>query len=147
MSDEFMRYNADGTVAVALVSKTVVLRRPTMGEFIELRELLERFEDESAPLTREVNDLIVEGRALNTVEERLSDKANEIADQIRIKSREVRAMGEKTRVEFLSATIEKLDKKREGTPDVNDFPSDIFGDWVSDLIEHWRSRPTVPGAN
>jgi hypothetical protein len=144
MGVEFLKFNPDGTVAVVLISKTVTLRRPTMGEFIELRERLEAFEDESAPLAREVNALIVEGRTLNTVEERTSDRANEVADLIRKKSREVRAMGEKTRVEFLTATLQTLDKKKED-PNPDDFPAEVFGDWVADLIEHWRSRPTVPG--
>jgi hypothetical protein len=144
MGAEFLKLNPDGTVAVMLVSKTVTLRRPKAGEFIELRELLESFEDDSAPLTREVNALILQGREMNTVEARLSDEANAVADEIRLKSRAVRAMAEKTRVEFLTATLRTLDKKKED-PDVDDYPAEIYGDWIGDLIEHWRSRPTVPG--
>jgi hypothetical protein len=146
MANDFTKLNDDGTVIVSLIGKKVELRRPTLDEFIELRELLEGFEDESAPLTYEVNALILQGRDLNTVEERLSPKANEIADEIRLKSREVRSMAEKTRVEFLTAVLRTLDKKK-GEPDRADFPSEVFGDWVGDLIEHWRSRPTVPGAS
>jgi hypothetical protein len=146
MGTEFLKFNPDGTVAVSLVSKTVTLRRPKAKEFIELREMLEAFEDDSDPITREINVLIMQGREMNTVEKRLSDEANAIADKIREKSREVRNMGERTRVEFLTATLRTLDKKSE-EPEVDDYPSEIYGDWISDLIEHWRSRPTDPGAS
>lgn len=142
MGVEFLKFNEDGTVEVSLIGKTVTLRRPSMGEYVELRELLEVFEDKSAPLAREVNSLIAKGRTLDTVEKRFSDEANQIADEIREKSRAVRAMGEQTRVEFLSSVLRTLDKKKD-EPNEESFPAEIFGDWISDLVEHWRTRPTA----
>lgn len=140
---ELFTYNDDGTIDVALVSKVVKLRRPTVGEFKKLRLDLEEAEDEAADMAVELTRLVDRASKLGA-EERLSDDAVKLGHEIRTLSREVRDRGEQIRIDFLTAILALLDKKQAPVSE-EDFPTEVTGAWIPKLVDHWRARPTVPG--
>lgn len=139
-----LKLNADGTAEVSMINTKIRLRRPTLGEYIELRETLEADEERAAEVQERVTLAVLAGRAF-TGEARLTPEAGAAAKEIRAATREARDEAERLRLDFFRAVIAKLDVKK-GTLDEDNIPPEVFGDeWVGDLIEHWRSRPTVPG--
>lgn len=140
---EFIRPKEDGTVEVVLISKVVTLRRPKFGEYRALREKLEDSEDEAVNLGTELGRLLDRANNLDA-EARLGEEAEILGNEIRKKNREVRDASERIRVEFLTSVLETLDKKSDPV-DVDDFPTEVAGNWINPLIAHWRNRPLVSG--
>jgi hypothetical protein len=142
---DLLTFNADGTVDVALVSKNVKLRRPTVGEFKKLRLDLEAKEDEAGDLAIELTRLVDKGTKIGG-DERLGDEAVALSHEIRNLTRVVRDRGESIRIEFLVEILTLLDSKQAPVSE-EDFPTEVVGNWIPTLVDHWRARPTVPGDN
>lgn len=142
---EPIQYHDDGTATVLLYEGEVVLRRPRLGEFMKLREDLERRQEIAVPIAARLNEQAEHVRSLGA-EERITDEAMQTVTDLRALTQAARDLGESTRLEWLLAVVQTL-----GPPETiittDDFLPDVLeGTWPSDLIDHWKARPTRPGA-
>jgi hypothetical protein len=142
---EPIQYHDDGTATVILYEGEVVLRRPRLGEFIKLREDLERRQEIAVPIATRLNERAEFVRSLSG-EDRVSEETMATITDLRALTQEARDLGESTRLEWLLAVVQTL-----GPPETiittDDFLPDVLeGTWPSDLIDHWKARPTRPGA-
>ena len=137
-------FKDDGTVEVKLASKTVTLRRPTMGEYRKLREAMETAQDDVARRANALQDEVQEVNKLGADVDPTEVEAR--LQAMRIHTREVRDAGEATRIEWLTMILATLDRKGE-EPNPDDYPPEVLDRvWIAPLIDHWRARPTDPGA-
>ncbi len=148
MSDktDLFTLNADGTTTVHLMSKNVTLKRPTLGQFRALREKLEAAQDRATPQATELQN-----EAIDIQSEAAGASTEELAERLaamRVKTRAVRQDAETMREMFFVEAIAMLNVKTDEVIDPDDFPPQVLADqWIAELIDHWRSRPTVPSAS
>jgi hypothetical protein len=137
--------NDDGTATISLVSRKVRLRRPTLGEYRSLREQLETMQDDAVDASETLANMVVEQQQIPQ-SDRLSESAQQMSRRVREQTRTVRKLGEQSREHWLGNVLATLGDVGDITAD--EYPSDVAGDqWIGQLIEHWRTRPTHPGDN
>lgn len=142
-------FNDDGTVSVALIGRDVMLRRPKLGEYRMLREVLETAQGAASP---RANELAMAAQRLATAsaEERADGSLLGELERVREETGIVRNLGEDIRIMWLTLVLRTLDSNQQ-EPREDEFPPSILeGDWMAKLIKHWVSgnseaRPTVPG--
>lgn len=139
------KLNDDGTVEVQLASKRVTLRRPTMGEYRKLREAMETAQDDVAARANALNTEVLEVNQLGA--DVTPEEVEARLQAMRVHTREVRDAGEATRIDWFGMILATLNKKPDDDVSVDDYPPEVLDKgWIAPLIDHWRSRPTDPGA-
>lgn len=137
-------FHPDGTATVRLYEGEVILRRPRLGEFVKLREDLESRQEEAVPIATRLNANAEAVRNLGA-DARVTDEAMELVVSLRQDTRDARDLGERTRLEWLLLVVQTLGP-HETIVTQDDFLPDVLeGTWPSDLVDHWKSRPTPPG--
>lgn len=144
--EEPFDFRDDGTIVVRLYEGEVSLRRPRMGEFVKLREDLENRQDEAAPVAERLNRNSVAVQNLGA-EERSTEEAMAMVLNLRQDTREARELGERTRVEWLLLVIQTLGPHEVIVNEDDLLPDVLQGTWPAEMIDHWKSRPTDPGAS
>lgn len=142
---EPLTYHDDGTVTVRLYQGEVVLRRPRLGEFVKLREDLESRQEQAVPIAARLNANAELVRNLGA-EERVSDEAMDLVVALRAETVIARDLGERTRLEWLLLVVQTLGGHETIVTEDDFLPDVLEGTWPSDLVDHWKSRPTPPGA-
>ena len=144
MSEGPIKFEPDGTAVVSLYVGEVVLRRPRLTEFVKLRESLEAMQDKAMPVALRLQEAADWARSLGA-EARSTDETQARLIAMREDTAIARDMGEEIRVSWLLEVIQTL--AHEVIVEKGDLPPDILdGTWPTDLIEHWKTRPTHPGA-
>ena len=144
-------YLENGRVQIALIGRQATLRRPNLGEYRTLRSTLEAAQEAAAP---RANALALAAGRLGQLsrEESLDDAILPELTRVREETVIVRDAGEDIRTMWFTLVLQTLDSDGQ-TPREEEYPPDILdGDWMSELIEHWRhgmsaARPTDPGAS
>lgn len=139
---ELVAFADDGTAVVHLISRDVTLRRPTLRQYRELRETLEAAQEKAQP---QADALSVAAIALNNTptDDRTSEATLAFAAQVRYDTITVRNLGEEIRVMWLMDVMRTLS---DAVVSEDELPPEVLdGPWPSELIDHWRSRPTRPG--
>lgn len=138
--------NPDGTATVHLVARDVELRRPSILEYRTLRESVKKLgevHDELVRKAQEENDAyrasLVERPEGFDVEE-WAAREQHARDNVTA----VQDSSDALRLEWFHAVYETL---VGGTVDDEEVPSQVLdARWPVQLQEHWRTRPTLPGA-
>lgn len=145
MSTELLTLNPDGTTTVHLLDRKVTLRRPTLGEFRKMREGLEAEQDAHQPRS---SALQAESAAVNSTDATKvedEDALRERLEALRIETREVIRLAEEIRERFFTNMVTTLGKDGDNITEAEYPPQVIEANWIAEVIQHWRSRPTDPG--
>lgn len=138
-------YLDSGETIVRLYEGEVRLRRPRMGEYVKLREDLENRQDEAAPIADRLNRNAVLLQNVGA-DERDSNETITRLMNLRQDTREARELGERTRIEWLLLVIATLAPHETIVSEDDLLPQILSGTWPAELIDHWKARPTDPGA-
>lgn len=141
---EELRLEPNGTVTAVLEGKRVTLRRPKLGEFRKLRELLHDSQDRLYAMAEAVKEagsaLEAEADAAESVE------AVTALREVRRLDREYTTANEDDTVAWMRATFDMLaDSPLPADDDLPLWAAD--GTTVAALITHWRSVPLDRGGN
>lgn len=134
--------NSDGTISVVIGGKKATLRRPTFGEFREIREELHKINDHMLSTTRSLADDPERADGVSDIE-----WARQRGDVMLDRQRLLR---ETTR-EFEDQTIALMRQCVEKLGNLTLPPDDELPVWLADagllpkFIEQWRTVPLSPG--
>lgn len=132
--------NKDGTVTITTDGSRCRLRRPKLGEFRKLRELLHEREDNRLRI-------LAEQAAVETTKpEKDEDAETKLAYTLEVarRGRAVTDAMSELNITWLSAAIDMLAK--DSAPAVDDWPSGMdSSEFVAALVDHWRAVPLRSG--
>ena len=142
---ELIKCNDDGTTDIMFIGRTAKLRRPKIGEFRDLRLMLE---DANNDIDGDQTWVMSETVRLAQLsgDERQSEETVAALTELRERTTKVRDYNERIRIDWLTKVCEVLDTASR-IPVEDEMPPEVLrGTWPQDLIKHWIGEaPLVPG--